>query len=188
VPSYAGIVRKGQAIAVVTVAAALVAVLIYGVASQGTDTSIDDSLADGERVEAASTSLPRLGAAGEQSLADYRGKVVLVNFWASWCPPCKDELPLLERTQKRIEGQNATILGINHKDLPGDAAGVVKQYKLTYPNLRDRDGEYADEYGAAAFPETFVIDRQGRIAALKRGPVDQRWLDETLPPILGEES
>ena len=172
----------------IVVAAALVGLLVYGVASERTDSSIDEAVASGERIEADSESLPLLGRAGESSLADYRGKVVVLNFWASWCPPCVDELPLLQRTQRRIERRGATVLGVNYRDIPEDALEFVRRYRLTFPSLRDRDGEYAERYASSAFPETFVIDRRGRIAAARRGPVDQRWLDEVLPPLLGEKS
>jgi cytochrome c biogenesis protein CcmG/thiol:disulfide interchange protein DsbE len=174
---------------VVVAAAALVALLVYGVASQGSDTTIDDALARGERVDAPERSLPLLGdEQRKRSLADYRGRVVVLNFWASWCPPCVDELPMLERTQRRIERRGATVLGVSYKDIPEDALGFVRRFHLSYPSLRDRDGEFAERYGSTAFPETFVIDRRGRIAALRRGPVDERWLRHTLPPLLAEKS
>ena len=172
--------------AVIATLAALVGLLAYGVASKGTDTSIDDAVAAGERIEAPTAKLPVLGRPGEGTLADYRGKVVVVNFWASWCKPCIDELPLLERTQKRIAPQQATVLGVNYKDASTDALAFVRRLAITFPNLRDRDGRLAERYAARAFPETFVIDRKGRIAARRRGPVDQRWLDRTLPPLLAE--
>jgi cytochrome c biogenesis protein CcmG/thiol:disulfide interchange protein DsbE len=173
-------------VTVIAAAAALIAVLVYGVASQGTDNSIDEALAEGRRVVVPSESLPLLGREGERAVADYRGKVVVLNFWASWCPPCVDELPLLERTQRRILRRDATVVGINFKDIPEDALDFAARFHLSFPSLRDRDGEYAERFGAVAFPETFLIDRRGRIAALRRGPVDQRWLDETLPPLLAE--
>jgi cytochrome c biogenesis protein CcmG/thiol:disulfide interchange protein DsbE len=173
---------------VILTAALLVGLLAYGVASRGADTSIDEAILAGERIEAPATPLPRLGGDGEASLADYRGKVVVLNFWASWCRPCVDELPLLERTHKAISRRNALVLGANYQDVSTSALGFVRRFKLTFPSLRDRDGEFADRYGSRAFPETFVIDRQGRIAAQRRGPVDQRWLDRTLKPLLGERA
>jgi cytochrome c biogenesis protein CcmG/thiol:disulfide interchange protein DsbE len=171
---------------VIGIAALLVGLLTYGVAHQRTDTSIDAAVARGERIAAPQRALAKLGAPGKSSLADYRGKVVVMNFWASWCPPCVDELPLLERTQKKIAAQNALVLGVNYKDLSKKALGFVSKFGLTYPILRDPDGEYAEDYSSRYFPETFVIDRKGRIAAKRRGPVDQAWLDETLAPLLAE--
>jgi cytochrome c biogenesis protein CcmG, thiol:disulfide interchange protein DsbE len=178
-------VRKGIATAVIAAAAALIALLAYGVVSQRTDSSIDDAVAGGDRLDAPDAALPLLGREGESSLADYRGQVVVLNFWASWCPPCIDELPLLERTQRRIEDRGATVLGVNYKDIPEDALRMARRFRLSYPSLRDRDGEYAEDFAAQGFPETFVVDRRGRIAAVRRGPVDERWLAQTLPPLLG---
>ena len=168
------------------VAAALVGLLSYGVASQGTDTSIDEAIANGERIPAPERTLAKLGEAGQGSLEDYRGRVVVMNFWASWCDPCVDELPLLERTHRRMARQNGLVLGINYKDLSNKALGFKDKFGLTFPVLRDPDGSYAEDYSSRAFPETFVIDRKGRVAAKRRGPVDQAWLDETLPPLLAE--
>jgi cytochrome c biogenesis protein CcmG/thiol:disulfide interchange protein DsbE len=169
---------------VILAAAALVGLLAYGVAQQSEDTSIDEAVMRGERVEAPVAELPRLGDGGRASLADYRGRVVLLNFWGSWCPPCVDELPLLERTQRRLGGRQATVLGVNMEDNTEDAMAFVRRFGLTFPNLRDVDREYARAYGTSAYPETFVIDREGRIAARRRGPVDQRWIDATLIPLL----
>jgi cytochrome c biogenesis protein CcmG, thiol:disulfide interchange protein DsbE len=174
--------------AVILAAALLVGLLAYGVASRQADTSIDAALASGQRLKAPTARLPLLGRAGQGSLADYRGKVVVLNFWASWCKPCTQELPLLERTHRAIARRGALVLGANYQDVSDSALGFVRRFKLTYPSLRDRDGEFADRYGSRAFPETFVIDRRGRIAATRRGPVDQRWLDRTLPPLIAERA
>jgi cytochrome c biogenesis protein CcmG, thiol:disulfide interchange protein DsbE len=169
-------------------ATALVALLSYGVVSTGPDTSIDQSIADGERVEAPTNDLRELGGAGTGSLADHEGKVVVLNVWASWCPPCRSEMPLLQRTHNRIASQDALVLGIDSQDASDDAMRFLRENKITFPSLRDRDGEYAGDLGVAALPETFLIDRQGRIAALRRGPVDQEWLDENLTPLLEERA
>jgi cytochrome c biogenesis protein CcmG, thiol:disulfide interchange protein DsbE len=174
--------------AVMLAAALLVGLLAYGVASKRADRSIDAAIAKGERVDAPVRTLPVLGGSGDSSLADYKGKVVVLNFWASWCKPCTEELPLLEKTQRSLAGKNATVLGANYQDLTDSALKFVRRFKLTYPSLRDRDGQFADKYGSRAFPETFVIDRRGKIAAQRRGPVDQAWLDRTLPPLLGEKA
>ena len=78
------------------------------------------------------------------------------------------------------------MLGINYKDLSKKALSFKNEFGLTFPLLRDPDGEFVKEYGSRQFPETFVIDRKGRVAAKRRGPVDQAWLGETLPPLLAE--
>jgi cytochrome c biogenesis protein CcmG, thiol:disulfide interchange protein DsbE len=169
-------------------AAALVALLTYGVASTGPDTSIDERLAEGDRVEAPVRDLPVLGAEGTGSLADYAGKVVVLNVWASWCPPCVSEMPLLQRTHDRIEPRGGMVLGIDTQDASEDALRFLREKEITFPSLRDRDREYGRSLGVSGYPETFLIDREGRIAAARRGPVTQAWLDEHLAPLLEEQT
>ena len=173
---------------VLLAAAALVALLTYGVASGGPDTSIDERLAAGERVEAPVRDLPVLGAGDTGSLADHRGKVVVLNVWASWCPPCVSEMPLLQRTHDRIEPRGGIVLGIDTQDASEDALKFLREKRIDFPSLRDRDREYGRELGVSGYPETFLIDRAGRIAAARRGPVTQAWLDEHLDPLLEERA
>jgi cytochrome c biogenesis protein CcmG/thiol:disulfide interchange protein DsbE len=169
-------------------AAALVGLLAYGVTAVGTDTSLDEALQKGERVKAPVAELPRLGADGMSSLADEKGKVVVLNVWASWCPPCKSEMPLLQRTHERIAPQGGVVLGIDTQEPQEDALSFLREKRITFPSLRDRDREYGRKYGVSAYPETFLIDRDGRVAALRRGPVTQRWLDQNLTPLLKEQA
>jgi cytochrome c biogenesis protein CcmG, thiol:disulfide interchange protein DsbE len=169
-------------------AAALVALLTYGVASTGPDTSIDERLAAGERVEAPVRDLPVLGSDATGSLADHAGKVVVLNVWASWCEPCKTEMPLLQRTHEEIESRGGLVLGIDMQDSTERALAFLDEEGIEFESLRDRDREYVRELGVSGYPETFLIDRQGRIAALRRGPVDKAWLDEHLAPLLEERA
>jgi cytochrome c biogenesis protein CcmG/thiol:disulfide interchange protein DsbE len=173
---------------VILALAALVGLLAYGVAAKAPNTSLDNAVATGQRVAApgADTRLPHLTRSGQGSVGDYKGKVVLLNFWGSWCPPCKEELPLLQRTHERIGGRGGMVLGVDEQDTTDDALATVRRYGLTYPSLRDPDRAFARRYGTNAYPETFVLDREGRVAALNRGPVTQAWLDRTLPPLLTE--
>jgi cytochrome c biogenesis protein CcmG, thiol:disulfide interchange protein DsbE len=171
---------------VTLVAAALVALLTYGVASNGPDTSLDERLARGERVEAPVKELPVLGSDATGSLADHAGKVVVLNVWASWCEPCKTEMPLLQRTHERIASQGGLVLGIDMQDSTERALAFLREKDIDFTSLRDRDREYVREFGVNAYPETFLIDREGRIAAMRRGPVDRAWLDEHLRPLLEE--
>jgi cytochrome c biogenesis protein CcmG, thiol:disulfide interchange protein DsbE len=165
---------------------ALFALLLYGVLQGEDETGIDEALADGRRPSAPALTLPNLSAPGKGSLDDYRGKVVVLNFWASWCAPCRDEAPLLERWHKRIRAQGGTVLGVDALDATDDAREFVRRFGITYPNIRDVSGERLKPFGIAAYPETFVIDRRGRIAALVRGPVTERFLEQEIPPLSEE--
>src|SRR3954469_3741889 len=102
-------------------AAALIGLLAYGVAGTGADTTLDDAVRSGERVDPPTAPLQVLGGKGTGSRADYKGKVVRVNVWASWCEPCRDELPLLEKAHKRLDARGGTVLGIDVQEKPGAA-------------------------------------------------------------------
>jgi cytochrome c biogenesis protein CcmG/thiol:disulfide interchange protein DsbE len=168
--------------------AAVLAILAYGVTSSGHSETIDDAIAEGRRAPAPRLTLPRLEGEAPASLSDYRGRVVVLNFWASWCLPCGDESPLLQRWHKRIRPQGGTVLGINVLDVSSDARAFVREYGLTYPILRDGSGDSGEDYGVVGYPETFVIDRRGRIAAVTRGPVDDADLRRQVLPLLEEAS
>jgi cytochrome c biogenesis protein CcmG/thiol:disulfide interchange protein DsbE len=169
-------------------AAALVALLTYGVASVGPDTSLEESLLRGERVEAPVRDLPRLGSDGTGSLADHTGKVVVLNIWASWCEPCLTEMPLLQRTHDRIAPRGGLVLGIDTQDAVDSALEFLREREISFPSLRDTDREYGRDLDVVAYPETFVIDRGGRIAAMRRGPVTKEWLSENVDPLLEESA
>ena len=174
-------------VAVIGVVIALVALLAYGLASNEPDRGIEEALEQGERQPAPELELPRLSGNGVRSLEDYRGQVVVLNFWASWCEPCREESPLLQRWHERISADGAgTVLGIDILDASQDARDFAREYRLTYPMLRDGDGSSLDDWGVVAYPETFVIDRRGRIAASRRGPVDGAFLRNEVLPLLEE--
>jgi cytochrome c biogenesis protein CcmG/thiol:disulfide interchange protein DsbE len=129
--------------------------------------------------------LESLEGGGAGSLADYRGGWVLVNFWASWCGPCRDEAPALEQFHQRHAGDDFTVLGINLDDATDDAEAFVSEYGLTYPQLRDGDGrERRDAYGMTGFPESFLVDPEGDLALIRRGPVDEEFLRTEVAPLI----
>jgi cytochrome c biogenesis protein CcmG, thiol:disulfide interchange protein DsbE len=163
---------------------ALVALLIYGVTSAGPSRTLDSQLARGEKPPAPALQLTSLSNGKRASLADYKGKVVLLNVWASWCGPCKSESPLLQRWHERMQPLGGTVLGLDTLDIKGDALGFIKRHKLTYPQLNDRDGTSIKKLGTAQYPESFVVDKSGRITALQRGPVDDAWMRAHVLPLL----
>ena len=134
--------------------------------------------------EAPSFELELLSGEGTLSDTDLRGKPVVLNFWASWCKPCTEELPLLEKTQQSMEAKGATVLGINTRDATEDALGFVNKFDLTFPSLRDGSGDFAERWGLTGYPESFLLDEDGRVAAARRGPIDQAWVDENVTPLL----
>jgi cytochrome c biogenesis protein CcmG/thiol:disulfide interchange protein DsbE len=175
-------------VAVVLGVAAVLGVLAYGVTSSGHSETIDNALAKGRRVPAPALTLPSLDSGAPASLSDYRGKVVVLNFWASWCEPCREESPLLQRWHARIRSRDGTVLGVNVLDVRSDARAFVREYGLTYPMLRDGGGDSAEAFGVAGYPESFVIDRRGRIVAVTRGPLKEADLRRQVLPLLEEGS
>ena len=173
------------AVAVLIGVLALVGLLAYGLSQNEPDRGIESAIARGEAKQAPEFTAERLDGGGKASLSDYRGKVVVLNFWASWCRPCRDESPLLDRWHERISARGrGTVLGVDVLDVADDARKFVREYDLGYPMLRDGDGEVLGEYGVIAYPETFVIDRRGRIVASRRGPVDERFMRREVAPLL----
>jgi cytochrome c biogenesis protein CcmG, thiol:disulfide interchange protein DsbE len=162
--------------------ACLIGLLIYGISHQSASRTLDEALHHGQHPLApdATRTLPGLSGTPTASLASFDGKVVVLNFWASWCEPCQEEAPLLERAQTQLQRHDATVLGVTYLDASPDSESFVRQYHLTYPNLRDTNGDFAHAYGTNQLPESFVIDRQGHIVAISRGEIDQAFLNRAI--------
>jgi cytochrome c biogenesis protein CcmG/thiol:disulfide interchange protein DsbE len=162
--------------------AALIGLLVYGISTQSASRTLDDAVARGlhPRAPSAEAALPLLSGAGRASIASFNGRVVVLNFWASWCPPCQQEAPRMERLEQRLSSHGGTVLGITYKDASPDSLSFVKRYHLTYPNLRDPTGEFAHSYGTDALPESFVIDRYGHVVAIKRGEAGEAFLNRAV--------
>jgi peroxiredoxin len=113
--------------------------------------------------------LPLLG--GQRfRLAEQRGRVVLVNFWATWCPPCREEMPSMERLWRRHRDRGFVLLAISLDADPKVVPPFVKQYGLTFPVALDPGLDVANAYGVRALPASFIVDRGGLVAALALGP------------------
>ena len=175
--------KRPGVIVIAVLGALLAGLLIYGLVQRQDNRTIDAAIRDGKRPPAPDQVLPRLGGGGTASLADYRGKVVVLNFWASWCTPCRQEAPLLSRFQRTLEPRG-TVLGVTYKDETSASLDFARRYGITYPSLYDGKLQMAPKYGTTALPETFVIDGRGRIVALSRGEVTKAFLDHAVAEAL----
>ena len=108
-------------------------------------------------------SLPRIGTDGKINLAALKGKAVVINFWASWCHPCKQEVPRLEAAYRQWAGKDVVFIGIDAQDFVGDAKRFADRAGITYPIVHDAPGKTVDSYGVTGFPETFFVGRNGKL-------------------------
>jgi len=147
----------GQAVALAAVAG-LLGLLVWRLTHQSHPPKIG--------APAPSFSLRRIGAPGRLDLASLRGKPVVLNFWASWCVPCKGEAKMLEQAWRRYRRQGVVILGIDYHDVTSDARTFLSHHGVTYPIVQDGSGMVADRYGVSAVPETYFVDRRGRLVGV----------------------
>lgn len=125
------------------------------------------------------------------SLADQRGKVVVLNVWASWCAPCRAEAPELVRAATEYVGQPVQFVGLNTRDSATTAQAFITRFDIPYPNVADSDGRlqlaFADTLPPQAIPSTVIIDQQGRVAARALGKVTAATLDGLISALLDED-
>lgn len=118
------------------------------------------------------------------TLSDLRGKVVVINFWASWCVPCEEEAPDLEATWRAYKDRGVVFLGVDWTDNYDDALAYLKRFDITYPNGPDVGTKIAPKYGITGVPETFIVDPRGEIVFFKPLPVTQSELSAELDQLL----
>ena len=167
--------RLGAQALSVALVIGLLALLIWKVAHQTGSANVAAEVRKGETPQAPDFSLPRLDGDGKVSLAAFAGKPQLVNFWASWCGPCRDEAPLLQSVARRYRGR-LVVVGVDYQDFSGDARKFVDAFGLTYPIGRDRNGSLLARWGVSAAPESFFIDRTGKVVAHVPGAVTKETL------------
>ena len=161
-----------QALAVALVAA-LLGLLAWKLATQHSDAKV------GKR--APNFTYARLDRPGKLSLASLRGKAVVLNFWASWCKPCKQESPRLQRFAERWSDRGVVVLGVDTNDAASDARSFMRRYGLHYPIVHDGRGLSIDPYGLTGFPETFFVSRTGKLVGDHvDGPVTESQLTDNV--------
>ena len=111
-------------------------------------------------------------AGAPRTLADYRGKVVLLNFWATWCPPCQREMPSLERLREKMAGRPLEIVAISSAETPQEVKAYLSKMKLGFPVLLDTDSSNTRRWKVFALPTTFVLDAEGRVRHVLTGPAE----------------
>lgn len=193
-PRQRGVLRYAGRVVAVGLAALFVGLLAFGLISQADDTTIDDALADARPVvppgfeldvltpgttpPAVARVVRRAAADGRLDLAELRGTPVVLNYWASWCIPCREEAPLLQATWKRHGPRGVLMLGLNMQDVQDDARNFLAEFGQTFPHVRDQDNSTARAWGVTGLPETFFLRRDGRVVSHVIGAISQRQLDD----------
>ena len=180
--------RVLQAVAVAVIAS-LIGLFAWRLSQNDAAQTLQGKIAAGDKPPAPLFHLSRLGGRGTLSLTSLRGRAVVVNFWASWCVPCKEEAPRLEKAWQRYRSRGLVVLGVDAQDFQSDATRFVARYHLTYPVVHDGPGSTLGHWGVTGFPETFFVDRRGRLVGQKiEGPVTEEQLARYIDEALGAES
>jgi cytochrome c biogenesis protein CcmG/thiol:disulfide interchange protein DsbE len=178
----------------IVAAVAFVALLTYGLTTKSTNTTIDDALSRGQSVPAPDFRLPalaqggatgkaaaawkRAAADGQVSLDELRGTPLVLNFWASWCDPCRAEAKVLERGFKREGKGDVLFVGLDVEDAREDASDFIRQFGITFPHVRDGGSDTKRDWGVTGLPETYFIGADGRVVGHVIGSVDDTQLHD----------
>ena len=118
------------------------------------------------------------------SLEGLTGKPIVINFWASWCPPCRIEAPLLERTWRAYKNRDVVFIGVDVQDREKDALNYIREFDITYPNGPDPTGEISIDYGVSGLPVTFFVSRKGEIVRRWVGAIERSVLISSIEEIM----
>lgn len=121
---------------------------------------------------------------GAFTLSDYRGQWVVVNFWGSWCGPCRDEAPELQSAWEKYQTAGVMVVGVGFRDVESAARKFLQDYNITYPNGNDDGLRITAQYAVTGAPETYIVDPNGHVQAFMIGPLPVGWLDATLSGLL----
>ena len=174
----------GLQAAAIALLVALVALFAQSVL-QGSAT-VAAELGDGKRPQAPNFTLPRLSGDGDVSLQSFRGKVVLLNFWASWCAPCREEASLFNQIQSHYGPRGVVVVGVDSQDFTSAARSFARQYHVNYTLVHDSSNDVTNRWGVSSgFPVTFVINRRGAVQKVFVTQVTGNMLQRAMQPLLG---
>ena len=164
---------------------ALVGIFAHGLRTSSTTVAAE--LKDGKTPAAPSFTLPSLTDGSPVDLGRLRGHVVVLNFWASWCQPCRDEAPIFAEELHRHAAQGLRIVGVNSQDFASDARDFAATFHIRYPLVHDGSNDVTTRWGVSGFPATFVIARDGTVRWFQNQEITAQELDQAILPILGKE-
>jgi cytochrome c biogenesis protein CcmG/thiol:disulfide interchange protein DsbE len=170
-------------VASVGLVAALLALLVWKVV-QNDRTNVARSFTKGQVTKPVDFDLKRLNGDGSLQLSSLRGRVVVVNFWASWCDPCKSEAPRFQAAFERY-GDRVAFVGVDTADYSADAGRFLDRYGVTYPNVRDPDRSVLGKYGGLPIPRTFVISPRWQVTGYIFGEARAEEIDSAIQEALG---
>ena len=170
-------------VASVGLVGALLVLLVWKVV-QNDRTNVASSFTKGHVTKPVDFDLKRLNGNGTLELSSLKGKVVVVNFWASWCEPCKSEAPRFQQAFERY-GKRVAFVGVDTADYSGDAGQFLSRYGVTYPNVRDPDRSVLGKYGGLPIPRTFVISPNWRVTGYIFGEARSEEIDSAIQKALG---
>jgi cytochrome c biogenesis protein CcmG/thiol:disulfide interchange protein DsbE len=175
------VIRRGLQLTALAAVAGLLGLLVWDLAHGEPGAGFVSRVEAGKKPQAPALVLHRLDGGGDAAKVDLgalRGKAVVVNFWASWCHPCKQEAPRLESAWQRYRSQGVVVVGVDAQDVAKDGRRFVAKHGITYSNLADGAGSTLGHWGVTGFPETFFIDRDGRATGHVSGEISARELDD----------
>jgi cytochrome c biogenesis protein CcmG/thiol:disulfide interchange protein DsbE len=165
---------------------ALVGIFAHGLLTNSTTVAAE--LNDGKAPAAPGFTLPTLNGGGTVDLHSLRGNVVVLNFWASWCQPCRDEAPIFAEELHRHAAQGLRIVGVDAQDFPSDARDFARTFHVSYPLVHDGSNDITTRWGVSGFPATFVIARDGTVRWYQGREITAQELDKAILPILSGAS
>lgn len=120
------------------------------------------------------------------TLSDLQGQAVLINFWATWCPPCRAELPAIQAAYERYADQGLVVLAVDMAESPQTVAAFAQRFGLSFPIPLDRDGQVANQYRVRAIPTSFFVDREGVVRSVFTGPMNGPLIEDRLTRVMRE--